>query len=241
MQMHFVRAAQRQAQVVFQRFARLLGGGVLGMIARPRGATGAPRRRRGLARPQQQGFGVLAIRRKLADANAGRQGKTLAVNFQFNAHPLQHPAGGVAGAVVNMLAENGELVLAQVSHLIMPRMRQQALAQLRQQTLGQGCAMAQAQRGKMIQAQAQQRKRLACGQPRRQQHRQISRGVRRVARLRRLLNGVARLTMQPMLQASGQFIRAGAALPIGRAGAQAGHGGRQARQAGLGLGEFAFQ
>ena len=45
MQMHFVRAAQRQAQVVFQRFARLLGGGVLGMIARPRGATGAPRRR----------------------------------------------------------------------------------------------------------------------------------------------------------------------------------------------------
>ena len=82
--------------------------------------------------------------------------------------------------------------------------------------------MAQAQQSKMIQAQAQQRKRLAMAQPRRQQHRQISRGVSALRACWRLLNGVYfGQTMQPMLQPAGQFIQAGAARQskmCGRAG-----------------------
>ena len=114
--MHFVRATKARG-VVFQLCARLLAQGVLGVIARPRGATCARRAAAVAWRPAAHRFpSVLAIRRKLADANAGRQGKTLAVNFQFNAHRCKHPAGGVAGAIVNMLAEAWRAQSAQVSH-----------------------------------------------------------------------------------------------------------------------------
>ena len=37
---------------------------------------------------------------------------------QLNAHPLQHPPRRMQRGVIDMRAENGKLVLAQMNHLI---------------------------------------------------------------------------------------------------------------------------